>query len=68
MPIMPLDKKLFQIPKGIILANPDFHKPAEIDLLTGAKFFYQFLCAGQLQVKGQSAVLQETLFGWIFDG
>ncbi|XP_033220888.1 uncharacterized protein LOC117175287 [Belonocnema kinseyi] len=43
-------------------------KPAEIDLLIGAEFFYQLLCSGQIRVKGQSAVFQEARLGWILAG
>ncbi|XP_033218066.1 uncharacterized protein LOC117173536 [Belonocnema kinseyi] len=68
MPSLPLDKKLFQLPENIILADPDFDKPAEIELLIGAEFFYQLLCSGQIRVKGQSAVFQETRLGWILAG
>ena len=40
MPSVPLDKKLFKILDGVILADPEFCKPADIDLLIGAEFFY----------------------------
>ena len=68
MPSLPLDRKVFQIPEGISLADPEFYKPGMIDLLIGAEFYYQLLRSGQLRVKGQPAVYQETLFGWIIAG
>ena len=68
MPSLPLNKKSFHIPEGVIVAVPDFEKPAEIDLLIGAEFFYQLLRSGQIRIKGQSAVFQETYLGWILVG
>ena len=68
MPSLSLDKKLFQIPAGVSLADPDFCKPADIDLLIGAEHFYLLLRSGQIRVKGQPAVYQETLLGWIIAG
>lgn len=32
-----------QIPNGISLADPQFNKPAKIDLLLGAKVFFDLL-------------------------
>ena len=68
MPSLPLNKKSFHIPEGVILADPDFEKPAEIDLLIRAEFFYQLLRSGQIRIKGQSALFQETYLGWIIVG
>ncbi|XP_051167644.1 uncharacterized protein LOC127285590 [Leptopilina boulardi] len=68
MPNLAIDKKWINIPDGIKLADPEFHKPAEINLLIGAEFFFQLLQTGQMCVKGQSAVFQETLLGWILTG
>ncbi|XP_033231617.1 uncharacterized protein LOC117182625 [Belonocnema kinseyi] len=68
MPSLPLDKSQFQIPQGVIPADPEFYKPVDIDLLIGAEFFYQLLRSGQVQIKGQLAVYQETLLGWIIAG
>ena len=62
---MSLDKELFQIRQGVILADLEFSEPADIDLLIGAEYFYQLLRSGQLRVKGQPAVYQKTLLGWI---
>ncbi|XP_033229595.1 uncharacterized protein LOC117181137 [Belonocnema kinseyi] len=68
MPSLPLDKNKFKIPQGVILADPEFYKPADIDLLIGTEFFYQQLRSGQIQIKGQPAVYQETLLGWVIAG
>ena len=54
---MALDPKLFQIPKNILLADPEFHRPADVDILIGAEFYYDLLGAGKIRLPGQSAVL-----------
>ena len=68
MPSMPLDRKNFEIPSNIFLADPNFHEPAPIDIIIGAEFAYSFMRTGQLQIKGHSAVLQKTILGWIIAG
>ena len=65
---MPLDRNNFEIPSNIFLADPNFHEPAPIDIIIGAEFANSFLCTGQLQKMGHSAVLQKTILGWIIAG
>ncbi|XP_043470230.1 uncharacterized protein LOC122503667 [Leptopilina heterotoma] len=68
MPSISIEKKSFQIPCHVSLANPEFHMPAEIDILIGAEFYYELLGSGQIKVPGQTAILQETMLGWIVAG
>ena len=64
-----INRNTFEIPKNIILADPEFHKPSTVDLFIGAILFYKLLCAGQTQLKNHpKAVLQKTQFGWIISG
>ena len=63
-----LDKNAFKIPQNIFLADPDFHIPAPIDIIIGAEYAYSFLLAGQLSLKGRTAVFQKTSLGWIIAG
>ncbi|XP_048514955.1 uncharacterized protein LOC112694914 [Athalia rosae] len=68
LPQVQLDISSFNIPDGILLADPDFNVPGDIDMLIGAELFWKLLCAGQvLQPKGQP-VLHKTLLGWIVGG
>ena len=46
MPSLPLQNFFFQIPDGIVLADPNFEEPSEIDFLIGAEFFYLLLRSG----------------------
>ena len=56
------------IPQHIILADPEFHKPAEVDALIGVQLFYRLLCVGQIDLQGYGIVLQKTQLGWIIVG
>ena len=68
MPSIILDRKLFQIPHNIVLADPEFHRPADIDILIGAEYYYELLRAGKIRMRNQTPLLQETDFGWIIAG
>ncbi|XP_033228394.1 uncharacterized protein LOC117180153 [Belonocnema kinseyi] len=68
IPSIPLNRKLFQIPDNIILADPEFHRPAEIDILVGAEYYYELLRSGKIHIPNQTDVLQETDLGWIIVG
>ena len=68
MPSMPLDRKDFEIPSNIFLADPNFHEPTPVEIIIGAEFAYSFFRTGQLRIKGHSAVLQKTILGWILAG
>lgn len=57
-----------QIPDGIILADPAFQQPAEINLLIGAKIFLDLLCIGRIKLSEDQPIWQKTLFGWIISG
>ena len=69
MPSIFINRNTFEIPKNIVLADPEFYKPSTIDLLIGATLFYKLLCVGQRQLKNHpNAILQRTKFGWIIAG
>ena len=71
MPSLPLKRADFEIPKSIVLADPEFHKPSDISPshLLGVKLFYKLLCVGQIELKNcPDVVLQKTQLGWIVAG
>ena len=59
---------MFNIPKGVRLADPNFNVPADIDLLIGADLCWRLLCVGQIKPTAHHPTLQKTLFGWIVAG
>lgn len=68
MPSNYINRNSLKVPSDIFLADPLFHEPSEIDILIGAEHFYNLLRAGQIKIKDQSAIFQETDLGWIFAG
>ncbi|XP_043263948.1 uncharacterized protein LOC122404113 [Colletes gigas] len=68
LPYRKIDKDNLFIPKNIALADPNFHKSAEIDALLGNTLFYQLLSVGQIKLCNNSVILQKTRLGWIVTG
>ncbi|XP_029174769.1 uncharacterized protein LOC114943355 [Nylanderia fulva] len=68
IPTAPINRERIQIPNGIKLADPEFHKCSDIDILIGADIFWQLLCVGRLKCSRSHPTLQKTLFGWIVAG
>ncbi|XP_018374037.1 PREDICTED: uncharacterized protein LOC108768190, partial [Trachymyrmex cornetzi] len=58
----------FRIPSNIILADPSFNIPNEIDLLIGAQMFWQLVCVGQIKSCKAHPTLQKTKLGWVISG
>lgn len=56
------------IPTYIKLADHEFLKPAEIDVLLGAGVFYNLLNTGQIKLGKNNPTLQNTKLGWIVSG
>lgn len=69
MPSIEIDRSTLEIPKNITLADPEFHKPSDIDILIGVKLFYKLLCVGHIALKNHpDTILQKTQLGWIVTG
>lgn len=55
--------------KNIILADPDFNKPAKIDVILGGEVIPDFMIGGFIKEKKKNGrMMQETEFGWIVTG
>lgn len=68
LPSISIDQTSFSIPNEVILADPEFYKSADIDLLLGAECFYNMLGTRKIRLKGLSISLRETDLGWIVVG
>lgn len=68
MPINRINVQQIQISKGIELADPKFHKSAQVDLLLGAKIFFDLMCIEQIRTSKTQPTWQKTLLGWIASG
>ena len=67
LPTFSFPQECVCVPPNIKLADPNFHKSENIDMLLGASIFYNLLCIGQI-VKPNFPTLQKTKFGWIISG
>jgi hypothetical protein len=63
-----IDRENVSIPFNKPLADPDFNKPKEIDILLGIELFFQLLSIGQEPVTGSKTMWQKTKLGWILAG
>ncbi|XP_018374674.1 PREDICTED: uncharacterized protein LOC108768655 [Trachymyrmex cornetzi] len=63
LPSQPIDHSKLGIPDNVQLANPEFYKPASVDILIGAEYFYHLLCVSQVKLKSQAMIIQNTQLG-----
>ncbi|XP_063981499.1 uncharacterized protein LOC135164772 [Diachasmimorpha longicaudata] len=63
-------RQLFDIPKNLKLADPQFHLPRAVDLLIASNTMLSVLSVGQIKLrhKHSSIVIQKTRLGWIVAG
>ena len=58
----------FNIPKNIKLADPEFYKASNVDMLLGVSIFFKLLCVGQIELGDSLPLLQKSVLGWIVAG
>ncbi|XP_076650259.1 uncharacterized protein LOC143357625 [Halictus rubicundus] len=66
-----INRNSVQIPANIKLADPEFHKPAPVDMLLGTGPTLSLLSVGQINLSardGPDLLLQKTLLGWVIGG
>lgn len=68
IPSCDLDVSKISIPNNITLADPEFYRTHEIDILLGASIFWDLLCIGQIKLGNNQPTLQKSKFGWIIAG
>nr|XP_012152122.1 PREDICTED: uncharacterized protein LOC105664030 [Megachile rotundata] len=71
IPDQPFDRSKLKIPQNIRLADPDFHRPAPIDLLFGSGVALSMLSVGQISLSSldePDLYLQKTRLGWVIGG
>lgn len=67
LPNYHVNLKSFNLPHHVQLADPTFNQPGKVDILLGAKRFWEFILEGKLSCN-PSLKLQNTVFGWIVTG
>ncbi|XP_062714255.1 uncharacterized protein LOC134291019 [Aedes albopictus] len=55
-------------PSSIVLADPQFCEPEQLDIIIGAEYFYDLLTEGRSKISEEGPTLQNTVFGWIVSG
>lgn len=70
IPNEPIQREHLEIPSNLLLADPEFHKPAPVQLLLGSGPTLSFFCIGQINLssKNRDVYLQKTQLGWIIGG
>ncbi|XP_043263201.1 uncharacterized protein LOC122403641 [Colletes gigas] len=68
IPSTHIDLSDLPIPAHIMLADPHFHQPGEIDMIIGAGMFWDLLCIGRHSLGPNYPSLQKTQLGWIIIG
>ncbi|XP_070527747.1 uncharacterized protein [Cardiocondyla obscurior] len=68
IPAVTIRRGTINLPANIQLADPQYFKAAEIDMLIGAELFWQLLCVGQIRATQSHPTLQKTRLGWILAG
>lgn len=68
LPKVTIQSHLLEIPKNVILANPNFLKSQPIDLLLGMDIYGEILCEGFKRLGRNLPVLINTHLGWTVSG
>ncbi|XP_076760954.1 uncharacterized protein LOC143429305 [Xylocopa sonorina] len=71
IPSQSINREHIPIPANIKLADPNFDKPAPVQMLIGAGPTLSFLSVGQIQLsttQNTDLILQKTQLGWIIGG
>ena len=71
VPDTQINRAAILIPSNIYLADPDFHKPAPVQMLISAGTALSLLSVGQINLSspgGPDLYLQKTQLGWVIGG
>ncbi|XP_058839198.1 uncharacterized protein LOC131694734 [Topomyia yanbarensis] len=68
IPSIPINISEWKFPTGIVLADPGFNEPKEVDLMIGTELFFQILKQAQLKISDDLPTLYKTQFGWVIAG
>jgi len=68
LPVLIVDPTKIKIPAEIRLADNAYNQPQAIDMLLGAKIFFELMGQGKIINVNSEPVIQETKLGWIVSG
>ncbi|XP_065078903.1 uncharacterized protein LOC135701886 [Ochlerotatus camptorhynchus] len=68
VPSVTIDVSLWNLPQGLQLADPEFLKPHEIDLVLASNYVWDLLRTKKVVLSNGTTSLRETDLGWIVTG
>ncbi|XP_058448845.1 uncharacterized protein LOC131428821 [Malaya genurostris] len=68
LPLTNINISSWGIPPNFELADPEFHRTNEVDLLIGCGMFWQLLLPGMLKLADELPELHNSKLGWIVTG
>lgn len=66
-PIQKFPREIVKIPSILKLADANFHKPSNVDMLLGVGPTLSMFCNGQIIINNE-LILQKTRLGWVIGG
>jgi hypothetical protein len=58
----------FSLPRNIKMADPEFYKSSNIEILLGANVFWDLICPQRIKLGKNEPVIQKTVLGWVVAG
>lgn len=68
LPSAPVNIQELNLPENIVLADPKFHYPSNIDILLGADVFWNIVGTKRISLGVGKPILQYSQFGWLVSG
>ncbi|XP_053685940.1 uncharacterized protein LOC128735483 [Sabethes cyaneus] len=68
IPSLPINVSSWKLPHGLKLADPDFYKEGQIDLILASNYVWDLLRSGKVSLSNGTTSLRETGLGWIVTG
>jgi hypothetical protein len=68
LPNVEIDIERLDLPRDVELADPQFYKPSQIDILLGADKFFEIINSKQIKLGKDKPILQDSKLGWIVAG
>ncbi|XP_062557495.1 uncharacterized protein LOC134222351 [Armigeres subalbatus] len=65
LPTFEIDIASWNIPSGILLADPTFYKPGQVDLLIGMEWFNDLMKPGRVKLSENLPIFLDSHFGWL---
>lgn len=68
IPASPISRESVRIPRNLKLADPEFYRCSDVDVLVGVELFWSLMCIGTIRSSCDYPTLQKTHLGWIVAG